>query len=154
MRRPHLFLAYFAARSLILVAELTVLVAFGALAFGSCIQGSYLTFALVSVAGAASFAGISLLIGARVENTEAANGWMNLVQLPMWVMSGAFFSYERFPDWLHPAIQMLPLTALVDALRVVYNEGGGLWELGREMTVLAVWGAVSSAVALKTFRWQ
>jgi ABC-2 type transport system permease protein len=154
MRRSHLFLAYFTARSMILVLELTVLVAFGALAFKTFIQGSYLAFAVVSVAGAASFAGVSLLIGARVENTEAANGWMNLVQLPMWVMSGAFFSYERFPEWLHPAIRMLPLTALVDALRVVYNEGGGLLELGQQLAVLGVWGVVSFVIALKTFRWQ
>ena len=154
MRRHHLFLAYFSARSLLLVLELLVLVVFGRLAFGTVIQGSYLSFFALSVAGAACFAGISLLIGARVENTEAANGWMNLVQLPMWVLSGAFFSYERFPEWLHAPIRWLPLTALVDALRAICNDGVRLTELGQELLVLAVWGAVSSVIALKTFRWQ
>jgi len=71
----------------------------------------------VAFLGAAAFAAISLVIGARVENTESANGWMNLVQLPMWVLSGALFSHERFPEWLHPVLRALPLTALVDALR-------------------------------------
>jgi ABC-type multidrug transport system permease subunit len=94
------------------------------------------------------------LIGARVENTEAANGWMNLVQLPMWVLSGAFFSYERFPEWLHGPIQLLPLTSLVDALRSIYNEGAGLLDLTKPVLVLAVWGTTSFAIALKTFRWQ
>lgn len=154
MRRHHLFTAYFTARSLLLVLELFVLVVFGRLAFGTVIQGSYLSFFAMSVAGAACFAGISLLIGARVENTESANGWMNLVQLPMWVLSGAFFSYERFPEWLHAPIQCLPLTALVDALRAICNDGARLTELGPELLVLAVWGSVSSAIALKTFRWQ
>jgi ABC-2 type transport system permease protein len=95
-----------------------------------------------------------LLIGARVENTESANDWMNLVQLPMWVLSGAFFSYERFPDWLHAPIRWLPLTALVDAVRAICNDGAALTELGQELLVLAVWGIVSSAIALKTFRRQ
>lgn len=154
MRRHHLFLAYFSARSLLLVLELFVLVVFGRLAFGTVIQGSYLSFFALSVGGAACFAGISLLIGARVENTESANGWMNLVQLPMWVLSGAFFSYERFPEWLHAPIRALPLTALVDGLRAICNDGVALTELGQELAVLLVWGAVSSVIALKTFRWQ
>jgi ABC-2 type transport system permease protein len=154
MHRGQLFFAYFSARSLLLVLELLVLVVFGRLAFGTVIQGSYLEFFAMSVAGAACFAGISLLIGARVENTEAANGWMNLVQLPMWVLSGAFFSYERFPDWLHAPIRCLPLTALVDALRAICNDGARLTELGSEVLVLAVWGSVSSVIAMKTFRWQ
>lgn len=154
MRRHHLFVAYFLARALLLVLELGVLVAFGALAFGTVIQGSYLAFLAMATLGAAAFAGIGLLIGARVENTESANGWMNLVQLPMWVLSGAFFSYERFPEWLHGVIRCLPLTALVDALRAVYNDGAGLFQLSTQLLVLVVWGGVSFVVALKTFRWQ
>jgi ABC-type multidrug transport system permease subunit len=79
---------------------------------------------------------------------------MNLVQLPMWVLSGAFFSYERFPEWMHEPIRLLPLTSLVDALRIVWNDAGGLADMGHELLVLVAWGAVSSVVAVKTFRWQ
>jgi ABC-type multidrug transport system permease subunit len=154
MRRYQLFLAYFIARALLLVLELGVLVAFGALAFGTVIQGSFFGFLALSTLGAAAFAGIGLLIGARVENTEAANGWMNLVQLPMWVLSGAFFSYERFPEWLHEPIRLLPLTSLVDALRAIYNDGAGLFEVRGPIAVLVVWGTLSFVIALKTFRWQ
>jgi ABC-type multidrug transport system permease subunit len=95
-----------------------------------------------------------LLIGARVENTESANGWMNLVQLPMWVLSGAFFSYERFPTWLHWPIRALPLTALNDALRAVYNDGVPLAGTWPQLLVLAAWGGAGYFVALRTFRWQ
>lgn len=154
MRRSHFLLSYFFSRSLFLVLELTLLVAFGALVFGTFVRGSYATLALVAVLGAASFAGISLLIGARVENTESANGWMNLVQLPMWVLSGAFFSYERFPEWLHGPIRALPLTALVDALRATYNDGASLPSLWPQIAVLCAWGLVGFAIALRAFRWQ
>lgn len=122
--------------------------------FGTTVQGGYLDLMLVSVLGGASFAGISLLIGARLENAEVASGWMNLVQLPMWVVSGCFFSYERFPEWSHTFIEALPLTALVNALRAIYNEGTGLTGLTPEILVLGLWGAVPFAIALRTFKWQ
>lgn len=154
MRRSHFLLSYFFSRSLFLVLELTLLVAFGAIVFGTFVRGSYATLAAVAFLGAASFAGVSLLIGARVENTESANGWMNLAQLPMWVLSGAFFSYERFPEWLHAPIRALPLTALVDALRATYNDGASLPSLWPELLVLCVWGGAGFAIALRTFRWQ
>jgi ABC-type multidrug transport system permease subunit len=94
------------------------------------------------------------LIGARLENSETASGWMNVVQLPMWVLSGPFFSYERFPEWTHPVIEALPLTALVNALRAVYNEGAGLVQLGPEILVLCLWGLIPFGLALRWFRWQ
>jgi len=154
MRRSHFLLSYFFSRSIFLGLELGLLLAFGALVFGTVVRGSYAGMVLVSVVGAAAFAGISLLIGARVDNTETANGWMNFAQLPMWVLSGAFFSYERFPEWLHPVIQALPLTALVDSLRAIANEGATLWTCWSQLAVLAAWSLTGFLIALRTFRWQ
>ena len=98
--------------------------------------------------------GLSLVFGARVDNTETANGWMNFAQLPMWVLSGAFFSYERFPEWLHPVIRALPLTALVDSLRAIANQGVTLWVCWSELCVLTAWSLAGFLIALRTFRWQ
>lgn len=154
MRRSHFLLSYFFSRALFLVLELGVLLGFGKLVFGCTIQGHLTTFLLIGFLGAGAFAGISLLIGARIQNTEAANGWMNLLQLPMWVLSGTFFSYERFPAFLHLPIELLPLTALVNAMRAVFNDGAGLLQLGFPLAVLAVWGGAGFALALKWFRWQ
>ena len=154
MRRSHFLFAHFVARSLFLALELTLLVLFGKLVFGTVVQGSLLGLALTSIVGAAAFAAISLLIGARLDNTEIANGWMNFVMLPMWILSGSFFSYERFPDWLHLPIQLLPLTALNDALRAIYNDGASLFDCSFQLGVLLLWGALGFIVALRTFRWQ
>ncbi len=154
MRRYQFLLSYFLSRSFFVLLETAVLVIFGALVFGTVVKGSYFSLVLVAFAGAASFAGISLVVGARVESTESANGWMNLIQLPMWVLSGAFFSYERFPVVLHAPIRVLPLTALVDALRGVWNEGMALGALLPELLVLCLWGGAGFAIALRTFRWQ
>lgn len=154
MKRSHFMLSYVVSRLLFLGVEVFALVIMGALLFDAVVQGSLLTLFFMSLLGGASFAGLGLLVAARLENTETASGWMNVIQLPMWVLSGPFFSYERFPDWTHPVLESLPLTALANALRGIYNEGLGLAGLGPELLVLGVWGVVPFLIALKIFRWQ
>jgi ABC-2 type transport system permease protein len=154
MRRAHYLLSYCLSRLLFLVLELGVLVTFGALAFGTTAQGSYAAVAVVALLGAGAFAGLGLLVGARIDNTEVAQGWMNFIQLPMWVLSGAYFTNERFPGWLQPIVQALPLTALVDALRAIYNQGATLGMVAGELCILAGWGSFSFLLAAKRFRWQ
>jgi ABC-type multidrug transport system permease subunit len=154
MRRSHFLLSYFFSRSLFLVMELAVLIVFGRLVFGTEIQGSVPALLVGSVLGASAFAAIGFLIGARLTSTEVAGGWMNFVQLPMWLLSGSFFSYERFPEWLQLPIKFLPLTAANDALRRVYNEGAGFSAIGFELAVLLVWSLVGFGVAVRVFRWQ
>jgi ABC-2 type transport system permease protein len=81
------------------------------------------------------------------------SGLMNLVMLPMYIVSGVFFSSKHFPDVVQPLIKLLPLTALNDALRAVMTDGDPLWGLWRELLIVAVWGGVSFALALRWFRW-
>lgn len=154
MRRSHFLLSYFFSRSLFLLLELAALVAFGALVFDTEVRGDYPSLLLMSFVGAGTFAAISLLIGAHVDNTEAANGWMNFAQLPMWLLSGAFFSYERFPEWLHEPIRLLPLTALIDGLRAIVNDGSSVVACWSQLLVLAAWASLGFAISLATFRWQ
>ncbi|HEY2405895.1 MAG TPA: ABC transporter permease [Polyangiaceae bacterium] len=154
MRRSHFLLSYFFSRSLFLVLELTLLVAFGRVAFGTLIQGSLASLIVAACFGAAAFAALGLMIGARLDSTEVANGWMNFVQLPMWLLSGSFFSYERFPQWLKLPIRLLPLTAVNDALRGIYNDAAPLSALSFELSVLGAWSVLGFALAIRTFRWQ
>jgi ABC-2 type transport system permease protein len=154
MRRSHFLGAYALSRLLFLVLELAALVVFGGLAFDVQIQGSVLALGLFALLGSASFAGLSLIIGARVASVEVANGWLNLIMLPMWLLSGSFFSYERFPEVIHPVLQALPLTALNDGLRAITNDGASLFVLWPQVSVLTVWGLVGFVLAIRWFRWQ
>lgn len=154
MRRSDFLVSVMLSRLAFLVAEVALIVAFGWLAFGVAVHGSLLDLVLVVLLGAVAFSGIALLTAARTRTIESANGVMNLVMVPMWLLSGSFFSYERFPAVLHPAIRALPLTACNDALRAVMNEGRPLAGCTVELLVLAAWTVVSFAVALKAFRWQ
>ena len=154
MRRSEYLLSQMLARLVFLVFEVAILVGFGWLAFGVAVRGSLGALALVSLLGAASFAGLGLLVSSRTKTVEGVSGLMNVVMLPMWLLSGTFFSWERFPDAVHPFIRALPLTALNDALRAVMTEGRPLSAVGLELGVLAITGAVSFLVAVRIFRWQ
>ncbi len=154
MRRSEYLLSQMLARLVFLVFEVAVLVGFGWLAFGVEVRGSVAALAFVSLLGAATFSGLGLLVSSRTRTIEGVSGLMNLVMLPMWLLSGTFFSWERFPEAVHPFIRALPLTALNDALRAVMTEGRPLAALGLELGVLALTGTVSFLVAVRVFRWQ
>lgn len=154
MRRSEYLLSQMLARLVFLVFEVALLVGFGWIAFGVEVRGSIAALAVVSLAGAASFAGLGLLVSSRARTVEGVSGLMNLVMLPMWLLSGTFFSWERFPAASHPFIRALPLTALNDALRAVMTEGQPLSSLGTELLVLVLAGTVSFVVAVRVFRWQ
>ena len=154
MRKSDFLLAQMLSRFVFLVVEVVVILAFGVAAFQVPVRGLLGALAFVTILGALCFAGMGLLVVARAKTLEAASGLMNLVMVPMWLLSGVFFSSERFPKAAQPFIQALPLTALNNALRAVMLEGRSLARIGSEILVMALWGVVSFALALKIFRWQ
>jgi len=153
MRKSQYLLSFIAARLVLLGPEVAALVGFGALVFGVPVRGSLLSLAVASLVGAMCFAGLGLLTACRAQTLEAASGLMNLVQLPMWVLSGVFFSSANFPAAMQPFIAALPLTALNDVLRGVMLDGASLVSLAGPLGICVAWGGASFAVALRLFRW-
>jgi ABC-2 type transport system permease protein len=154
MRKTDFLLGLLISRLIFLVPEILVLLVFAWLAFGVVIQGSLLVIVALILLGALAFAGIGLLVASRARTLEAVSGLMNLVMLPMWVLSGVFFSSERFPDAMQPFIKALPLTTLIDALRSVMLEGTSALSIWPEVAILAGWAVVSFVLALRWFRWN
>jgi len=154
MRRSHFLLSFMFSRLGFLALEMFAVIGFARLVFGVTIHGSVAAFAFIILLGTQAFAGLGLLVAARTNSVEGVSGWINFVMMPMWLLSGTFFSYERFPAITHPFIRCLPLTALNDALRAVMNDGTPLANSWFELSVLAAWGLVSFVVALKIFKWQ
>jgi ABC-type polysaccharide/polyol phosphate export permease len=85
---------------------------------------------------------------------EGVSGLMNLVMLPMWILSGVFFSASRFPQAIQPLIQALPLTAAVDAMRGNMLEGMRLGQMMAPVGILLAWLVLPFAVSLRIFRWK
>ena len=154
MRRSHFLLSFMLSRLIFLVGEVAAVIVFAWLVFGVSITGSILDLTIIALIGSMTFAGLGLLVAARPKTIEGVSGLMNLAMLPMWLLSGTFFSAARFPDFAQPFIKALPLTALNNSLRAVMNEGMPLASTWREIAVLVAWGLVSFVVALKIFRWQ
>jgi ABC-2 type transport system permease protein len=154
MRRSHYLLSFMLSRLIFLALEVAALVAFARLVFGVVVHGSLIDVAVCAIVGALAFSGLGLLVAARPRTVEGVSGLMNFVMLPMWLLSGTFFSAARFPQWFQPIIKALPLTALNDVLRAVMNDGVPLASHWTQLAIVLAWGLVSFVVALRIFRWQ
>ncbi|MEO8034206.1 MAG: ABC transporter permease [Acidobacteriota bacterium] len=154
MKKTDYLLAQFLSRLVFLVIEVIVVMVFAWLVFGVRVNGSVATFALICLIGGFAFSGIGILVASRASTMEAVSGMMNLVMMPMWICSGVFFSYERFPDAAKRFIRLLPLTALNDALRMVMNDAATVAQVLPQLGVLVAWAVVSFAIGLRIFRWQ
>jgi len=153
MRRGDFLLAMMSSRLLLMVIEVGLLLVFGVFFFHIRVLGSVFSIALLGALGALTFGGVGLLTASRAQKIESVSGLINLVMMPMWIFSGVFFSYERFPAVVHPLIKALPLTALNDALRACILEGTPLLHQWARLLVLALWGGISFVLAMKWFRW-
>ena len=154
MRKREFLMAPMIARLVFLGPEVSAPLVFGVLAFGMPIRGTIVNITAVVLVGALAFGALGLLMGSRARTFEAASGLMNLTTVPMWVLSGVFFSASNFPDAVQPVIQALPLTALVDGLRGVVLEGATLGSIWTELAILAAWTIVPFALALRFFKWR
>ena len=153
MRRWHLLLSQVSGRMLVIPFEVGVLLLFARFTFHVQMNGSWLALAAIVTLGALSFSGLAILVSSRAQNSETVSGLMNLVMLPMFMLSGVFFSSTRFPEVLRPAVALLPLTALNDALRAVITDGVSLATQIPALLILTLWGVVGWLVGLRAFRW-
>ena len=154
MSRSQYLVSFLISRLAFLVAEVIVLLGFGAVVFDVPVRGSYLNLAIICLLGALAFCAIGLLVASRARTVEAVSGLANLVMLPMWIFSGIFFSSSNFPTAFRPVIRALPLTATVDALRATMLQGSSLASLGPELAIISGWLVISFVVALRIFRWR
>lgn len=154
MRRSEYLFAFLLSRLVFLVLEVLTLLGFGTLVFGVPLRGSVAELAFICLLSALSFSALGLLVASRAKTIEGVSGLMNLVMLPMWILSGVFFSSSNFPGLVQPLVKILPLTAVNDALRANMLEGTQITALGFEMAVITGWLVVCFVAALKLFRWR
>jgi ABC-type multidrug transport system permease subunit len=154
MRRPDFMLAQMTLRLAAMFIEVGFLLLFARFALGVPILGSWLAIFVVGGIGALTFGGIGILLASRAQRIETVMGLMNVVTMPMTIASGVFFSVERFPAMVQALVRVLPLTALIDALRAVTLEGATLASQALPLAILAGWGIISFGVGVWLFRWN
>jgi ABC-2 type transport system permease protein len=146
--------SYLISRMAMLIVEVGAFLGFARVAFGVPFRGSLAELVLLCVMTSMAFSGLGLLVSSRARTMEAVSGLMNLVMLPMWILSGVFFSATRFPAVIQPIVRALPLTAAIDAMRGNMLQGTGLGQMMPQVGILLVWFVVPFAVSLRIFRWR
>ncbi len=154
MRRRDYLLSHILVRALFVPLEVVPLLAVARLLFDVRVSGGPADLAAVVCAGMFCFAGLGTLVACRARTSQTVYGLINLITLPMFVLSGVFFSTSRFPEAVQPFLRLLPLTSLADGLRAVMGEGASVAMLGREFLVLGAWGFLSFVLAVRWFRWE
>ena len=154
MKKSHFLIAIMCSRMLFMIPEILILLVFARYAFSVVVYGNWLSIFFVILLGAVTFSGVGLLVASRAKTLETVSGLMNLVMLPMWLLSGIFFSYERFPESAQPFIRALPLTPLNDALRATMLEGLSLGTQTVNLAILGAYAVVTFVLALRWFRWN
>lgn len=153
MKKANFLFAQFVSRLLLNFMESALLFLFAYLYFDINLQGNWLALILMLLAGNLAFTGIAILVSSRTANTQIGNGLINLVVMPMMILSGIFFSYHNFPDWAINVIQKLPLTILADNIRSVFIEGAGLVEIATPFLILIGIGIITFISGLRVYKW-
>jgi ABC-type multidrug transport system permease subunit len=154
MPRWQYLMSFLLSRLTMLIIEVAVFLSFARVAFGVPFRGSLLELGLLCLVTSMAFSALGLLVSSRARTTEAVSGLMNLVMLPMWILSGIFFSATRFPAVVQPIVRALPLTAAIDAMRGNMLQGMSLGQLMPPVGILLAWIVVPFAVSLRIFRWR
>jgi ABC transporter DrrB family efflux protein len=154
MPRWEYLASFLLSRLAMLVVEVVVFLGFARLAFGVPFRGPLWQLGLLCVMTSLAFSALGLLVASRARTMEAVSGLMNLVMLPMWILSGVFFSATRFPAAIQPVVRALPLTAAIDAMRGNMLQGMSLGQLTVPVGILLAWFIVPFAVSLRIFRWR
>jgi ABC-type multidrug transport system permease subunit len=154
MPRWQYLMSFLLSRLVLLIIEVGVFLGFARLAFGVPFRGSLAQLGLVCLLTSMAFSALGLFVSSRARTTEAVSGLMNLVMLPMWILSGIFFSATRFPAIVQPLVRALPLTAAIDAMRGNMLQGMSLGQLAVPVGILVTWVVVPFAVSLRIFRWR
>jgi ABC-2 type transport system permease protein len=153
LKKWQFFLSLVLGRTAMLSIEFGTLFCFTRYFFDVQIQGSLAAFAAVMLCGLLAFFGLASLIASRTTNPQVGIGLINAVTLPMFVVSGMFFSYERFPAAVQPVLRYFPPTMMVDTLRSVMNEGAGMLQAAPACLALGLMGLICLSLGMSRFRW-
>jgi ABC-2 type transport system permease protein len=154
MPRWEYLASFLLSRLAMLVIEVAAFLGFARLVFGVPFRGSLIELGFLCVMTSLVFSALGLLAASRAKTMEAVSGLMNLVMLPMWILSGVFFSASRFPALIQPVVRALPLTAAIDAMRGNMLQGMNLGQMIIPVATLLAWFVVPFAVSLRIFRWR
>lgn len=148
------FVANVISQALIGVFAIAILFTISLLIFNLQMQGNYLELVIFIMFGIFVIYGIGLAIGGWAKNERQAAPLGNLLTFPMIFLSGTFFPRFLMPEWLQGVSTYLPLTPVIDGIRLIVTEGKGLLEITPQIGLMAIWAVVIYLIAFRIFRWE
>lgn len=118
------------------------------------VVGNYAELIIFIVFGIIMILGIGLALGGWAKNERQAAPLSNIVVFPMMFLSGTFFPRYIMPDWLQQVSGLLPLTPVIDGIRLIATEGKHLLEITPQLGLIAIWMAIIYIIAFRVFRWE
>ncbi len=154
LRVSEYFLANVVSQSVIGLVSVSLQFVVAMIFFHLHISGNFLELAIFIVLSIITILGLGLAIGGWAKNEQQAAPLSNIVVFPMLFLSGTFFPRFLMPEWLQKVSTFLPLTPVIDGIRLIATEGKGLLQLGPQLGVLAMWIVIVYAIAFNVFRWE
>lgn len=122
--------------------------------FNLKIDGNYLEILLYLIVCIFMILGIGLAVGGWAKNERQAAPLANLIVFPMLFLSGTFFPRYVMPQWLQSVTNWLPLTPVIDGLRMLTTQGKDLFQIWPQLGLVALWMVVIYFIAFRVFRWE
>jgi ABC-2 type transport system permease protein len=138
----------------VFVLQAVALLVVGRLLYGAELPTRPGSLVLALALGAVAFAGLGVGAAALIRSSEGAAPIVNVVVLPMAFLSGSFGPEEEYPRLLEAIGQVLPLKHFLDLVGAIYLDQEAVWSQGRAIAVVALWGLVGVAIAVRRFRWE
>lgn len=148
------FLANVISNAIIGIFAISVMFIVAISVFHFKMAGNYLELAVFIILGIFSIFGIGLAVGGWAKNENQAAPLANIIVFPMLFLSGTFFPRFLMPLWLQHITSFLPLTPIIDGIRMVATEGKHLVDLGPQLGLIAIWTVIIYAIAFRVFRWE
>ncbi len=142
--------------SQLVVGAVTMVVLFSVaiVVFDLKVVGNIFELAIFLALGITSILGIGLALGGWAKNERQAAPLSNIIVFPMMFLSGTFFPRFLMPEWLQTASNYLPLTPVIDGIRLITTEGKHLTEIGPQLGLIGLWMIIVYAIAFRVFRWE
>jgi ABC-2 type transport system permease protein len=154
LRRSMLVLGDVVFRMIVVLLSAALIILVGRLVFNVRMVGNWLSLCGITLLGSLVLVNLGYVIAAFVKTQESAMPVVQMVNLPMMILSGTFFPIASMPAFVEPLVKILPLTYLNDALRQIMVAGTPLYSMTTDIIVLAAWAVVTLAVTIRFFRWD
>jgi len=154
LRRSTLVFGDLLFGMIVILASAALIILVGRLVFDVQMVGNWFSLCGIVLLGSLVFVSLGYLIAAFVKTQESAIPVVLIVNLPMMILSGTFFSIASMPAFVEPLIKILPLTYVNDALRQIMVDGTPLHAMTTDIAVLAAWAVVCLGITIRFFKWD